>query len=117
MLYFFGGIMFGKRKIKLAKIAKKARKTIRQAAPYDTGDLRRSITVKRVSDNEQQITVGDATAYYAVYTNETWISPRWHGKKNPTEHWIDSVVKDIAEQIAKDTGGKLLDRRGKKRKW
>lgn len=35
-----------------------------------------------------QVTVGGEPAPYAVYTNEPWISERWHGKQNPNEGWL-----------------------------
>ena len=35
---------------------------------------------------------GSDVAPYAVYTNEPWISDRWHGKKNPNEGWLDRSI-------------------------
>ena len=41
------------------------------------------------------------------YTNEPWVSPKWHGKKNPNEAWFQDAVEYIAEYIADQTNGDL----------
>jgi len=39
-----------------------------------------------------EIVIGAEPAPYAPYTNEPWISPRWHGKQNPHENWIQNTI-------------------------
>lgn len=77
--------------------------------PYDTGNMHNqatSMTGRRTRTGyEWNITIDSKIAPYVVYTNEPWISPRWHGRKNPNEKWIDRSVKDMAKSIAKDLGG------------
>lgn len=51
------------------------------------GALRNSIRIEN-----DKVIVGNDVAFYAVYTNEKWISPRWHGKQNPNENWINDIV-------------------------
>ena len=38
---------------------------------------------------------GNQQAYYMPYTNEKWVSPRWHGKQNPNEDWFDKAIYDV----------------------
>ena len=46
-------------------------------------------------------------APYVYYTNEPWVSPRWHGKKNPNEGWWDTLAKTFAQKVAQYLGGEL----------
>ena len=46
-------------------------------------------------------------APYMPYTTEPWISPRWHGKKNPNEGWWDRVAKEVIDLIATRLGGNV----------
>lgn len=39
------------------------------------------------------------------YTNEPWISPKWHGKKNPNEGWFDRTADYIASEFARIAKG------------
>lgn len=81
---------------------------LRESAPVDTGNLKQNaIRIVKVSDEEYQIIVDADIAPYAVYTNERWVSPKWGGKQNPNEKWIDAEVKNIAEIIASYLGGDL----------
>ena len=97
---------------------------IKSVAPFDTGNLRDTIEVFEVSKNEYEIRIGGELAPYAVYTNETWVAPRWHGRKNPNEHWINLAVDEIVRRIAAVLGGEisddnqeLIDRSNNKNYW
>ena len=46
---------------------------------------------------------GSKQAYYMPYTNERWISPKWHGKKNPNEDWFDEAIHDVS-RLASERG-------------
>lgn len=82
--------------------------TIRQMAPYDTGNLaRNAIKLEFVSRKVVRIYVSEVIAPYMPYTNEPWISPHWNGKKNPNEGWFDASADLIAESLNKLLGGKL----------
>ena len=52
---------------------------LKRFAPEDTGTLKAMIT----------------NAPYTVYTNEAWISPKWNGKQNPNEMWIQDAYNAI----------------------
>lgn len=82
--------------------------TIRQMAPYDTGNLaRNAIKLEFVSGKVARIYVSETIAPYMPYTNEPWISPHWNGKKNPNEGWFDASADLIAQSISDLLGGKL----------
>lgn len=64
-------------------------------APYDTGNLAiNSIRIMYDTDGEVFVAIGGEIAPYAVYTNEKWISPKWNGKKNPNEKWIERSIEE-----------------------
>ena len=68
----------------------------------------------QVSKDEWQVTIGNENAPYAVYTNEPWIAPRWGGKPNPNEGWIDRAVEDFVKQLAGRYGGSISTEKTKK---
>jgi hypothetical protein len=78
-----------------------------QAAPnvkrQSTGALRNSIRIKGSS-----AVIGGGIVNYAVYTNEPWISPRWRGKQNPNEGWVDAVVNQVIAMFAQRYGYKVV---------
>jgi hypothetical protein len=91
----------------LERIAYELQRYLRRKAPYDTGNLHNSIEPVQVSNNEWQVTIGGEPAPYAVYTNEPWISPRWKGKQNPNEGWIDRALDDFVISLASRLGGHI----------
>ncbi len=81
---------------------------MRTASPRDTGNLAdRAITIEFIGDNTCEIYVDDAIAPYVPYTNEEWISPRWNGKKNPNQGWIDNAFENILNTIASENNGEV----------
>lgn len=77
---------------------------LKNVAPIDTGNLRyNAIKMEFTNPNECHIFIDEAIAPYMPFTNEPWISPKWHGKKNPNEHWFD----DAADYIASLIGAEL----------
>lgn len=75
---------------------------LKSRSPIRTGNLRfNSIKRKTFSENDVHIYVNQKIAPYMVYTNEPWISPRWHGKKNPNEGWFDATAQMVAMDILK----------------
>ena len=74
--------------------------------PIDTGNLRYNAkSYKSTGELTCRILVDGAIAPYAVYTNEPWLSPRWHGKKNPNEGWVKGGVEIVAMHISQQLGG------------
>ena len=74
--------------------------------PIDTGNMRyNATTFNSTGTMSCTIKVDGHIAPYAVYTNEPWVSPRWHGKKNPNEGWVEGGVELIAMYISQQLGG------------
>lgn len=80
-----------------------------RAAPKDTGNLAFNAIKLRRTKKGYVIYVSSAIAPYMVYTEEPWISPYWHGKKNPNEGWFKRVAQDIAEYIRQVFNGERAD--------
>lgn len=78
----------------------------RAIVPIDTGNMRYNAT-QFYSTGMRSVTirVDGTVAPYALYTNAPWISPRWHGKKNPNEGWVEGGLELIAMHIAQQLGG------------
>lgn len=81
----------------------------KRITPIDTGNMRYNAVKMVYTDggNECHIYVDEAIAPYVFYTNEPWISPKWHGKKNPNEGWWDNAAQIIDERIRQRLGAKL----------
>ena len=56
------------------------------------------------------IYIDERIAPYMVYTNEKWISPKWHELKNPNEGWFGRMALYIAKRIAIKMNGELFDK-------
>lgn len=72
---------------------------VRYRAPKKTGNLSETVGGEN-KDGVRKVWVGGARAPYMKFTNEKWVSPRWHGKKNPNERWFQNAV----EEELKNTG-------------
>ena len=58
--------------------------------------------------NCARIYVDSRIAPYVPYTNEPWLSAKWHGHKNPNEGWFQRAFMQIATSIAKKSHGTLV---------
>ena len=71
--------------------------------PRRTGELASSIERDVTSEEGVEIyrlTIGGQEGekgYYMPYTNEKWVSPRWHGKKNPNEQWWQNAITKVGK--------------------
>ena len=75
---------------------------VRKRAPYDTGNLSTNgVRYMWQGKDTFVIYVDESIAPYMPYTNEPWISPRWHGKKNPNEAWWQDAIKIVVEYLEK----------------
>lgn len=92
-----------------AEIAVRFFQMFQMVVPIDTGNMRYNATQFNTGGMGQyEIIVNGDIAPYAVYTNEPWTSPKWNGKQNPNEGWIDDTVETIAEFLAFTLGGELI---------
>lgn len=100
----------------LYRIAQQAKDFMRRICPYDTGKMHDSIRVEPKSKNEYRIVIGRPPATYAVYTNEEWIAPRWRGRHNPNEKWIDQGVAQFVTDLTAQLRGDL-SAKGEQERW
>lgn len=82
----------------LEQLRMTAQTILRSQTPIRTGQLRSSIMVQE-SDKGFTISIGGEQAPYVLYVNERWISPRWRGRENPREGFINRAVELIALHI------------------
>lgn len=90
-------------------------KAVRDRAPIHTGNLRyNAIRHESLNDDTFVIYVDyydaktkNGIAWYMPYTNEKWVSKKWHGKKNPNEGWWQDAAYLAAEAIANALGGEI----------
>ena len=74
-----------------------------------TGNMRFNATKFEVaSDTHFRVVIDGEVAPYVPYTNEPWISPKWHGLQNPNEGWFPRAVMRYAEAVATALGGKVV---------
>lgn len=45
------------------------------------------------------VMIGGEMAKYMPFTNEPWISAKWHGRKNPNESWWDKTLDDCMDVL------------------
>lgn len=60
-----------------------------------------------IKNNIVDITIDESIAPYVPYTNEPWISDKWHGKKNPNEGWWQRFVDEFTKRLAVRLKGEL----------
>ncbi len=90
------------------KVCDRALRWVKVVAPYDTGNLsRNAINGIYTNTNTYVISVDEDIAPYMPFTNEPWISKRWHGKKNPNEGWWQDATEIVARAIAAEFHGEL----------
>ena len=84
-------------------------KNIRDISPIDTGNLRyNAIRFEFLDEGTCRIYVDEAIAPYMPYTTEPWISPRWHGKKNPNEGWWQIKATEAAQAAIREFIGNRI---------
>lgn len=92
-------------KIELA--AEYLHNVLKLRAPKDTWNLTfNGIRLVYIDSAHIKIIIGGEPAPYAIYTNEPWSSPRWNGKSNPNEGWINNAVHGALPTIKAILGGR-----------
>ena len=80
----------------------------KSVVPIRTGNLKNNaVKCEYKGDGKWQITSDESVAPYMPYTNEPWVSPKFHGKKNPNEHWFDDAAGLIALLLSQELHGTL----------
>lgn len=81
---------------------------IRKVAPKRTGNLAFNSLKMEFTGNLCKVYIDEDIAPYMQYTNEQWLSSRWHGKQNPNQGWWqrgadiinDLIMSRLDEQIS-----------------
>lgn len=61
-------------------------------APFEWGNLMNSIQIREITPYQYEVLIGGELVNYAPATNEEWVSPRWKGKQNPNQGWIEKCI-------------------------
>lgn len=75
--------------------------------PHLTGNMANNALNYREEADAVLVYVDDSIAPYFPYTEYPWLSPRWHGKKNPNEGWVERFQEEFARRFAAKLGGKI----------
>lgn len=76
--------------------------------PVDTGNLaHRGIHMIFINKHHARIIIGGEAAPYAIFTNSPWTSPKWNGKTNPNQGWVEDAVKDATGIVKQILGGNI----------
>lgn len=75
--------------------------------PRDTGNMALDSLRYKVQGNYIVIYIDTNIAPYVPYTNEPWISDRWHGKQNPNEGWWDKFAQEFIKKFNTKLRGKI----------
>ena len=93
---------------------------LKSVCPYRTGNLERHRIRVKIDNGTMCVVVGHETSKllgeYAVYTNEPWISPKWGGKQNPNQGWIERgiekalpLIKQVYQGMTADDFNNVMD--------
>lgn len=79
----------------------------KELVPYDKGNLANNALRYEITNDKIDITVDLAIAPYMPYTNEPWLSERWHGKPNPNEGWWNRFAEEFAKRLNTKLRGEM----------
>ena len=86
---------------------------LKSVCPYRTGNLERNGIRVKIENGSMCVEIGHDTSKvlgeYAVYTNEPWISPKWGGKQNPNQGWIERGIEKALPLIRQVYSGMTID--------
>ena len=93
---------------------------LKSVCPYRTGNLERNGIRVKIDNGSMCVEIGHETSKllgeYAVYTNEPWISPKWGGKQNPNQGWIERgiekalpLIKQVYQGMTADDFNNVMD--------
>lgn len=75
--------------------------------PHDTGNMANNALNYREEGDAFVVYMDQGIAPYYPYTEFPWTSPRWGGKKNPNEGWVERFQQEFARRLAEKLGGKI----------
>lgn len=91
--------------MKFGQIVTFAFRMLQSRAPIDTGNLRFNAMRLTFDSEGATIAIDQRIAPYMPYTNEPWVSPKWHGRQNPNQYWFDRAFEDLLHVMEWYTGG------------
>lgn len=97
-----------KRQIYFNELRLMSQVLLKGQTPYRTGNLRSTIHTTRLGGEEFSLIIGGERAPYVLFVNERWRSPRWKGRENPREGFIDRSADLIADMIGSTPGIKRV---------
>lgn len=72
-----------------------------------TGNLAFNALQYSIVGDTVDVYIDEDIAPYCVFTDEPWVSPYWHGKKNPNEGWWGRFCAEFSRRLAQKLRGKL----------
>ena len=72
-----------------------------------TGNMAFNALQYRIEGNAFIVYVDERIAPYVWDTIKPWLSPKWHGKKNPNQDWDKAFAQEFAYRLAQRLGGKI----------
>lgn len=87
------------------RLANECLTIFRNFCPVDSGNLANNAVTLEYGDGYFRIYVDEGVAPYMPYTNEPWISPKWHGRKNPNLYWFDAAVEACMAMLETELHG------------
>lgn len=84
---------------------------LRQAVfiPWRTGYMATHGLRYRIEGDVFHIYMDTTVVPYVPYTNEPWVSKKWHGKQNPNEGWWNVFSEIFANRLAQKLKGEIYD--------
>lgn len=70
-----------------------------------TGNMAFNALKYRIEGNEFIVYVDEDIAPYVWYTLKPWLSPKWHGKRNPNQDWDKAFAEEFIYRLKKALGG------------
>lgn len=65
-----------------------------------TGNMAFMALLYKLENGILTIYIDENIAPYVPYTNEAWLSSKWHGKQNPNQGWWDRFVAEFTRRFA-----------------
>lgn len=95
-----------------AKLCNSVLRKLKPTTPIDTGNLRYNAFKISFEQGGKacRFWIDEDIAPYMVYTNESWVSDFWHGRKNPNEGWWQKTIsyaQRLIEQALQEQGNAI----------
>lgn len=77
--------------------------------PWDSGNMASNALKYEIFNGVFHIYMDLDEAPYTPYTNEPWLSEKWHGKQNPNEGWWNEWCETFMQRLAVKLKGDLRE--------